>query len=109
LSRDDFKKILKDTEASLLLQYAALLATEGLALSFTDDGVDAIAEVAAAVNLAQENIGARRLATVLEKLLEEESFGAADQRGRAVVVDRAFVEQRLQPLLGREDLSRYIL
>ena len=109
LSRDDFKKILKDTEASLLLQYKALLATEGLDLSFTDDGIDAVAEVAAAVNLSQENIGARRLATVLEKLLEEESFSASDHRGRSVVVDRAFVEKRLQPLLGREDLSRYIL
>jgi ATP-dependent HslUV protease ATP-binding subunit HslU len=109
LSRDDFKKILKETEASLLRQYQALLATEGLDLTFTDDGVDAVAEVAAAVNLAQENIGARRLATVLEKLLEEESFGATDQRGRSVVIDRAFVESRLQPLLGREDLSRFIL
>jgi ATP-dependent HslUV protease ATP-binding subunit HslU len=109
LSREDFKKILKETEASLLRQYQALLHTEGLELSFTDDGIDAVAEVAAAVNLAQENIGARRLATVLEKLLEEESFGAADHRGRAVVVDRAFVEHRLQPLLGREDLSRFIL
>jgi ATP-dependent HslUV protease ATP-binding subunit HslU len=109
LSRDDFKKILKETEASLILQYQALLATEGLTLSFTDDGVDAIAEVAAAVNLAQENIGARRLATVLEKLLEEESFAATDHRGKDVVVDRAFVEGRLQPLLHREDLSRFIL
>jgi ATP-dependent HslUV protease ATP-binding subunit HslU len=109
LSRDDFKKILKETEASLILQYTALLATEGLDLSFTDDGIDAVAEIAAAVNAAQENIGARRLATVLEKLLEEESFGASDHRGRVVVVDRAFVERRLQPLLGREDLSRYIL
>jgi ATP-dependent HslUV protease ATP-binding subunit HslU len=109
LSRDDFKKILKDTEASLILQYQALLATEGLELSFTEEGIDAVAAVAASVNASQENIGARRLATVLEKLLEEESFSASEKRGRAVVVDRAFVEARLQPLLGREDLSRYIL
>jgi ATP-dependent HslUV protease ATP-binding subunit HslU len=109
LSRDDFKKILKDTEASLLLQYQALLGTEGLDVTFSEEGIDAIADVAAAVNSTQENIGARRLATVLERLLEEESFGASDQRGRQVTVDRAFVEARLQPLLKREDLSRYIL
>ncbi|MDP2345227.1 MAG: ATP-dependent protease ATPase subunit HslU [Deltaproteobacteria bacterium] len=105
----DFVKILKETEASLIKQTEALLATEGLEVSFTDDGLAAIAEVAAAANDRQENIGARRLSTVLEKLLEEESFDAADKRGQSLVVDRALVEKRLAPLLGREDLSRYIL
>jgi len=109
LTRADFVKILKETEASLIRQTQALLNTEGLDVTFTDDGLDAIAEVAAAVNERQENIGARRLSTVLEKLLEEESFDAADRRGTALVVDRALVEKRLAPLLGREDLSRYIL
>ena len=105
----DFVKILKETEASLIKQTAALLATEGLTVSFSDDGIQAIAEVAAAANDRQENIGARRLATVLEKLLEDESFDAADKGGQSLVVDRALVEQRLAPLLAREDLSRYIL
>ncbi len=109
LTRADFVKILKETEASLIKQTAALLATEGLEVSFTDDGLEAIAEVAAAANERQENIGARRLSTVLEKLLEDESFDAADKRGQSLVVDRALVEKRLAPLLGREDLSRYIL
>jgi ATP-dependent HslUV protease ATP-binding subunit HslU len=109
LTRDDFVKILKETEASLVRQTQALLATEGLDVQFTDSGLDAIAEVAVAANERQENIGARRLATVLEKLLEEESFAAADRRTSSLVVDRALVEKRLAPLLGREDLSRYIL
>ncbi len=109
LSRADFVKILKETEVSLIRQYQALLDVEGVSISFSDDGLDAIAEVAAQVNEQQENIGARRLATVLEKLLEEESFDAPDRRGRQVVVDGAFVRARLSPLLKRDDLSRYIL
>lgn len=109
LSRADFVKILKETEVSLIRQYQALLDVEGVSVEFSDDGLDAIAEVAAQVNEQQENIGARRLATVLEKLLEEESFDAPDRRGRHVVVDRTFVQARLAPLLRRDDLSRYIL
>ncbi len=109
LSRADFVKILKDTEVSLIRQYQALLSVEGVDVSFSDDGLDAIAEIAATVNEQQENIGARRLATVLEQLLEEESFNAPDRRGKQVVVDKAFVEAKLSPLLKREDLSRYIL
>ena len=109
LTRADFVKILKETEVSLVRQYQALLASEGVEVEFTDDGLDGIAEIAATVNEQQENIGARRLATVLEQLLEEESFEASEHRGRKVVVDRAFVEKRLSPLLKREDLSRYIL
>ena len=109
LTRADFVKILKDTEVSLIRQYQALLLVEGVTVTFTDDGLDAVAEVAALVNEAQENIGARRLATVLEQLLEEESFEAPDRRGQHLVVDKAFVERKLSPLLKREDLSRYIL
>jgi ATP-dependent HslUV protease ATP-binding subunit HslU len=109
LTRADFVKILKDTEVSLIRQYQALLHVEGVTVTFTDDGLDAVAEVAALVNEAQENIGARRLATVLEQLLEEESFEAPDRRGHFLVVDKAFVERKLSPLLKREDLSRYIL
>jgi ATP-dependent HslUV protease ATP-binding subunit HslU len=109
LGRADFVKILKETEVSLVRQYQALLAAEGVTVEFTDDGLDGIAEIAATVNEQQENIGARRLATVIEQLLEQESFEASDHRGRTVVVDRAFVDKRLSPLLRREDLSRYIL
>jgi ATP-dependent HslUV protease ATP-binding subunit HslU len=109
LTRADFVRILKDTESSLLRQAQALLATEGVTLTFTDDGVEAIAEIAVAVNESQENIGARRLHTVLERLLEEESFHAPDRHGTEVRVDGAFVRARLGPMLGREDLSRYIL
>jgi ATP-dependent HslUV protease ATP-binding subunit HslU len=109
LSRADFVKILKDTEVSLIRQYQALLNVEGVDVNFTDDGLDAIAEIAATVNEQQENIGARRLATVLEQLLEEESFNAPDRRGKQVLIDKAFVEAKLSPLLKREDLSRYIL
>ena len=109
LSSADFVRILKETEASLIRQYQALLATEGVQLTFADDSLDEIARVAAAVNEQQENIGARRLATVLERLLEEESFDAADRRGTTVLVDKSFVERKLAPILKREDLSRYIL
>jgi ATP-dependent HslUV protease ATP-binding subunit HslU len=109
LTREDFVRILKETESSLVLQYQALLRTEGVELSFADDGLDAIANVAAEVNSSQENIGARRLATILERLLEEESFDAADKRGMNVVVDRVLVEKRLAPILKREDLSKFIL
>jgi ATP-dependent HslUV protease ATP-binding subunit HslU len=109
LSREDFVHILKDTEASLVRQQSALLATEGVEVTFTDDGLDAIARIAAEVNDAQENIGARRLATVIERLLEEESFAASDRRGARVTVDAAFVDGRLSSMLQREDLSKYIL
>ena len=109
LSREDFVRILKDTESSLVRQQVALLATEQVALSFTEDGLDAIARVAVEVNEAQENIGARRLATVIERLLEEESFEAPDRRGSTVVVDDRFVQERLAPLLQKQDLTKYVL
>jgi ATP-dependent HslUV protease ATP-binding subunit HslU len=109
LSKEDFVRILKETEASLVRQQTALLATEGVDVIFTDDGLDAIARVAVEVNEAQENIGARRLSTVLERLLEDESFSASDRRGSKVTVDAKMVEDRLGSMLRREDLAKYIL
>ncbi|GIX29917.1 MAG: ATP-dependent protease ATPase subunit HslU [Porticoccaceae bacterium] len=111
LSADDFERILTEPTASLTAQYRALLATEGLEVEFTRDGVRRIAELAHAVNERTENIGARRLHTLMERLLEEVSFDAADlaARGEKIVVDRAFVDERLGNLAADEDLSRYIL
>jgi ATP-dependent HslUV protease ATP-binding subunit HslU len=109
LTRDDFRAILTDTEASLPKQYTALLKTEGVTLDFTDDGIDRLAEKAAEVNANVENIGARRLATILERVLEEVSFTAADQSGTSVTIDAAFVDRRLEGLVGNADLSKYIL
>ncbi|MCC7109144.1 MAG: ATP-dependent protease ATPase subunit HslU [Deltaproteobacteria bacterium] len=109
LTREDFVRILKETESSLVRQQAALLATEGVEVSFTEDGLDAIAAVAVEVNQAQENIGARRLATVMERLLEEESFDAPDRGGTKVVVNARFVGERLAPLTQKQDLTKYVL
>jgi len=109
LTEADFARILREPENSLVKQYVALLATEGVTIDFTDDGVRALARVAARVNEAQENIGARRLHTVLERLLEDVSFHAPDRAGQRLVVDAAFVDDRLAPALEREDLSRYVL
>ena len=90
-------------------QYTALLATEGVTLDFTDDGVAALADIAARVNQRTDDIGARRLHTILERLLDEISFDAPDQGGSSLRIDRAFVEARLEGLVQDEDLSRYIL
>ena len=109
LTREDFRRILTDTEASLLRQYEALMATEGLTLIFAEDGIDALAEAAASVNARVEDIGARRLATILERVLEDVSFNAAEREGETVTVDRSFVEARLEGLTGDTDLSRFIL
>jgi ATP-dependent HslUV protease ATP-binding subunit HslU len=109
LSRDDFKRILTEPEHSLLKQYTALLGTEGVNLSFADDAVDALADLAYDINDRIENIGARRLATVIEKLLEEISFTATDRSGDTVVVDAAYVNERVAPLAAKGDLSRFIL
>jgi len=109
LSRDDFKRILTEPEHSLLKQYTALLNTEGVALTFADDAVDALASLAYDINDRVENIGARRLATVIEKLLEEISFTATDRSGDVVVVDAAYVNERVAPLAAKGDLSRFIL
>ncbi len=109
LSRDDFKRILTEPEHSLLKQYTALLNTEGVNLTFADDAVDALASLAYDINDRVENIGARRLATVIEKLLEEISFSATDRSGQSVVVDAAYVNEKVAPLAAKGDLSRFIL
>ena len=109
LTREDFARILTEPEHSLIKQYVALLGTEGVTLEFAADAVDAVAELAADINASVENIGARRLATVLERLLEDISFTASDRRGEAVAVDGAMVRAKVGPLAASADLSRYIL
>ena len=109
LTRDDFRRILTEPEHSLIKQYVALLGTEGFKIEFGDDAVDAVADLAADINAKVENIGARRLATVLERMLEEISFTASDRGGEAVRVDAAYVQEKVAPLAGSADLSRYIL
>ena len=109
LTEEDFVRILSATRASLSEQYVALLATEGVHIRFADDGIRALARIAAEVNESIENIGARRLQTVMEKLLETVSFEAEDRRGEELVVDAAFVEDQLAELARNTDLSRYVL
>jgi ATP-dependent HslUV protease ATP-binding subunit HslU len=109
LTREDFRRILTEPEHSLLKQYKALLATEGVTLEFTADAVEALADLAAEINASVENIGARRLATVLERLLEEISFTASDRAGETIRVDAAMVRERVAPLAESADLSRFIL
>ncbi len=109
LSRNDLRSILTEPEASLIKQYVALMATEGVTLEFTDDAIDAIADVAVAVNSAIENIGARRLQTVMERVLDEISFSAADRSGETVKVDADYVKKHVGDLAKNADLSRFIL
>lgn len=109
LKTEDFERILTEPDYSLTEQYSALMKTEGLNLSFTDDGISRLAEIAFKVNEKAENIGARRLHTVLERLLETISFDAADRDGQSVSVDSAYVDEHLAELAEDEDLSRYIL
>ena len=109
LSVEDFERILTETDASLTKQYQALLATEDVTLDFRQEGIRRLAEIAFSVNETTENIGARRLHTVLERLLEEVSFKASRQSGQSVVVDAAFVDERLGEVAADEDLSRYVL
>jgi ATP-dependent HslUV protease ATP-binding subunit HslU len=109
LSVDDFEAILTQTHANLTLQYQALLATEGLTLEFTPEGIRRLAQIAYDVNERTENIGARRLSTVMERLLDEVSFDATRLSGQTVTVDAAYVDARLAELSKNEDLSRYIL
>jgi ATP-dependent HslUV protease ATP-binding subunit HslU len=109
LTTADFVRILSDTDASLVRQYQALLASESVSLDFTPDGIARIAETAAEVNARTENIGARRLHTVMERLLEDVSFGAAALEGQTVRIDRAYVDERLAQAAASEDLARYIL
>ena len=109
LSVEDFEAILKQTRASLVKQYQALLATEQVTLDFTDEGIRRLAVIAHDVNERTENIGARRLATVMERLLDEVSFDASNRAGQTLVIDAAYVDQRLGEISQNEDLSRYIL
>ena len=109
LTREDFEAILTDTEASLIRQYTGLLGTEGLRLELTPDGITAIARTAFEVNASVENIGARRLQTIMEKLLESVSFDASEMAGRTVVVDAAYVERELGDIARDTDLSKFIL
>jgi len=109
LSVKDFESILVATDASLVKQYQALLATEDVHLDFADDGIRRLAEIAFSVNEKTENIGARRLYTVIEKLLEEVSFAAGNHAGTRVMIDAAYVDRALNEVAGDEDLSRYVL
>jgi ATP-dependent protease HslVU (ClpYQ), ATPase subunit len=109
LSVEDFERILTATDASLTRQYSALLATEDLRLDFQPDGIRRLAEIAWTVNERQENIGARRLHTVMEKLLEEISFAADRHKGQLITIDRAFVDARLEGIVQDPNLAQYIL
>jgi len=109
LSREDFRRILTEPETSLIKQAIALMATEGLALTFTDDAIDAIADTAVAVNASIENIGARRLQTVIERVLDEISFDASERSGQSAVIDAAYVAERVGELAKNSDLSKFIL
>jgi ATP-dependent HslUV protease ATP-binding subunit HslU len=109
LTRDDLRRILTEPEASLIKQYVALMATEGVTLEFTEDAIDALADIAVSVNSAIENIGARRLQTVMERVLDDVSFGAPDRSGETVKIDAAFVQKNIGDLAKNADLSRFIL
>jgi len=109
LKAADFERILTEPDHSLTVQYQAMLATEGVNLAFTTDGIRRIAEIADQVNERSENIGARRLHTVLERLVDTISFEAADKTGAEVTIDAGYVDEALGELAADEDLSRYIL
>lgn len=109
LTKEDFRRILTETEASLIRQYIALMATEGLDLDFTEDAIDALADVAVTLNTSVENIGARRLQTVMERVLDEISFNAPDRSGAKVSIDSDYVREHVGEIAADTDLSRYIL
>ena len=109
LTREDFRRILTEPEASLIKQYVALMATEGLTLEFTPDAIDALADIAVQVNSTVENIGARRLQTVMERVLDEISFEASDRSGQSITIDGPYVTMRLGDLAKNTDLSKFIL
>jgi ATP-dependent HslUV protease ATP-binding subunit HslU len=109
LTRDDLRRILTEPEASLIKQYIALMKTEGVTLEFSEDAIDAIADVAVAVNGSVENIGARRLQTVMERVLDDISFSATDRSGDAIKIDADYVQQHIGDLAKNTDLSRFIL
>jgi ATP-dependent HslUV protease ATP-binding subunit HslU len=109
LTREDFRRILREPKASLIKQYIALMGTEGLTLAFTEDGIDAIADIAVQVNSSVENIGARRLSTVMERVLDKISFDAAESSVRSVTIDAAYVREHIGDLADNADLSKFIL
>jgi ATP-dependent HslUV protease ATP-binding subunit HslU len=109
LTRDDFKRILTEPENSLIRQYKALMETEEVTLDFTEEAIDALADLSAEINSSVENIGARRLHTVLEKLLEEISFTATDRGGETIRIDGEMVRKRVGELAKNADLSKFIL
>ena len=109
LTRDDFRRILTEPKACLINQYVALMKTEGVDLQFTEDSIEAIADIAVEVNTAVENIGARRLLTVIERILDDISFNAGDRQGETVVIDAAYVEEHIGDLAKNTDLSKFIL
>jgi len=109
LTKEDFRRILTEPEASLIKQYVALMQTEGVTLQFSDDAIDALADIAAQVNSTVENIGARRLQTVMERVLDEISFDATDKSGETIAIDAAYVRARIGDLAKNADLSKFIL
>jgi len=109
LTKEDFRRILTETEASLIKQYVALMETEGVRLDFADDAIEAIAQIAVDINSSIENIGARRLQTVMERILDDISFTATDRSGETVTIDAAYVETQVGDLARNTDLSRFIL
>jgi len=109
LTEEDFERILTAPENAITKQYQALLGTEGVTLKFEKDALTEIAHVSAQANRISQNIGARRLHTIIEKLLEEVSYNASDMKGKTVEVDKAMVQERLRPILEDEDLAKFIL
>ena len=109
LTEDDFVRILREPKNALTMQYTALLSTEGVELGFSDDAIREVARYAALVNEKTENIGARRLHTILERVLDELSFDASERRGQQLTIDAAYVQRVLADIVKNEDLSRYVL
>ena len=109
LKEDDFKRILKEPDNSLIKQYKELLNTENVNLEFTEDGIDMLAKISAEVNSSVENIGARRLHTIIEKVLDDISFNATDRAGETITVDEKYVQDNLGNLVKATDISKFIL
>ena len=109
LTSEDFKRILKEPDNSLIKQYTALLGTENVTLEFTDDAIDAIAEISTHINSTIENIGARRLHTIIEKILDDISFTATDRAGEKITINKEYINKNLDNLVKDTDLSKFIL
>jgi len=109
LTSEDFKRILKEPDYSLIKQYVALLKTENVDLEFSEDGIDAIANMASEVNTTVENIGARRLHTIIERILDDISFTATDRSGEKIIINSKYVKENLDELIKDTDLSKFIL